>query len=91
MGAVTSVLLGIKPKNKQVKTWVFAKVGYNGPGADYGINLPEQGDIFLSETDLPWQTDVFGILPHATEPLILMLSGEKGFCLPRFRIDSQGL
>lgn len=66
-------------------------MGYNGSGVDYSINVSEQGHTLLSETDLPWQTDVFGILPHAIEPLILMLSGEKGFCLPGFRIDGQGL
>ncbi|MBI1880331.1 MAG: hypothetical protein HYR94_19280 [Chloroflexi bacterium] len=45
----------------------------------------------MSETELPWQADVFGILPHATEPWILMLSGEKGFFLPWFRLDDRGL
>lgn len=66
-------------------------MGYNGPIAYYGTNLPEQGDTRLSETGLLWQTDIFAILPHATEPWILMLSGEKRFFLPRFRLDGRGL
>ena len=45
----------------------------------------------MKQTDPAWQTDVFGILPHATEPRILMVPGEKGFCLPRFRLEGRGL
>lgn len=82
---------GSQAQKQAGKTLVFAKMDYNGPGADDGINLPEQGDILLSETNLAWQTHVCGILPHATEPLILMLPSEKGFCLPGFRIEGQGL
>ncbi|GIK38084.1 MAG: hypothetical protein BroJett011_19170 [Chloroflexota bacterium] len=45
----------------------------------------------MSETDLPWQTDVFGILPHPTEQRILMVPDEKGFSLPGFRLAERGL
>jgi hypothetical protein len=45
----------------------------------------------VSETDLPWQTDIFAILPHTAKPSILMLSGEKGCFLPGFRLNDQGL
>src|SRR5256885_470551 len=40
-------------------------------------------------TDAPWQCRISFILPHPSDPAILMQSGESGWTLPHIRRDER--
>ena len=41
------------------------------------------------ETSPPWHSTLYGVLPHPTEPRILLLPGPAGWSLPQRRLDER--
>ncbi len=47
----------------------------------------ERRDKCMPDSAAAWQSDLYGILPHSTEPRILLLHGDVGWALPHARVN----
>jgi hypothetical protein len=45
------------------------------------------GDTHMSEASPPWRSELYAILPHHSEPRVLMLPGAAGWSLPHVSLD----